>query len=78
MRTLTILRGKYAGPFSKENSSSLFLNGQWLKEWGFRPGDRVTVTRNSSGAIEIQKLVLTAPGIDQATPAPDASLKHAA
>jgi hypothetical protein len=76
MRQLTILRGKYAGPFSKENSSSLFLNGQWLKQWGFEPGDRVTVTRNPSGAIEIQKLALTAPGFDQACSAPGAERKQ--
>jgi hypothetical protein len=76
MRQLTILRGKYAGPFSKENSSSLFLNGQWLKQWGFEPGDRVTVTRNASGAIEIQKFVPTAPGFHQAPPSPDTDQKH--
>ena len=73
-RRLTVLRGKVnwvrrgAG---KDHSSSLFLNGQWLKRWGFNAGDIVSVNQRADGVIEIIRAEKpVAPGFKQAMQAP--------
>ena len=54
-RTLTVLRGKWDGRLAtKDRASSLFLNGQWLKAWGFHSGHQVAVTQLQSGVIELR------------------------
>ncbi len=52
-RKLTVLRSS-SGDYHKR-IPALTLQGLWLKEWGFEPGDTVEVHDRGHGTITIRK-----------------------
>ena len=53
-RKMRLCRGSYPAGLNTGPYPTVILKGFWFSQWGFNPGDQITLTYLEQGALELR------------------------